>query len=47
MVAIKELSQLWFFWRLYNFLISEGFANAGSYQGLKQNIWLVKIKIEG
>ncbi|MDJ1474178.1 DNA mismatch repair protein MutT [Bacillus wiedmannii] len=39
MVAIKDLSQYGFS-QTFITLISDGFANAGSYQGVKQNIGL-------
>lgn len=39
MVPIKDLSQYGFS-ETFITLISEGFASAGSYQGLKQNIGL-------
>lgn len=39
MVPIKDLSQYGFS-QTFITLISDGFANAGSYQGVKQNIGL-------
>ncbi len=39
MIPIKDLSQ-YDFSETFIKLVNEGFANAGSYQGLKQNIGL-------